>query len=76
MDRGFDFRKCQTVAASPAEPGELPFWFRLDRGEVDFCGGAKGANTMVDMSAVAGLMTSLRSIVEITKAMNDVQDAT
>src|SRR5262249_3911228 len=25
--RGFDFRKCQTVAASPAEPGELPLWF-------------------------------------------------
>src|SRR3984893_6134690 len=24
---GFDFMKCQTVAASPAEPGELPFWF-------------------------------------------------
>jgi len=30
---------------------------------------------MVDMSAVAGLMTSLRSIVEITKAMKDVNDA-
>jgi hypothetical protein len=24
---GFDFLKCQTFAASPAEPGELPFWF-------------------------------------------------
>ena len=23
-----DFLICQTVAASPAEPGELPFWFR------------------------------------------------
>jgi hypothetical protein len=30
---------------------------------------------MVDMAAVAGLMTSLRSIVEITKAMKDVSDA-
>jgi hypothetical protein len=30
---------------------------------------------MVDMSAVAGLMTSLRSVVEITKAMKDVRDA-
>ena len=30
---------------------------------------------MVDMSAVAGLMTSLRSVVEITKAMKDVSDA-
>jgi hypothetical protein len=26
---GFDFLKCQTFAASPAEPGELLFWFRL-----------------------------------------------
>jgi hypothetical protein len=25
---GFDFLKCQTFAASPAEPGELLFWFR------------------------------------------------
>src|SRR5882724_473582 len=24
---GFDFLKCQTFAASPAEPGELLFWF-------------------------------------------------
>jgi hypothetical protein len=31
--RGFDFGKCQTVAASPAEPGELPFWFRLPTGQ-------------------------------------------
>jgi hypothetical protein len=23
-----DFLICQTVAASPAKPGELPFWFR------------------------------------------------
>ena len=30
---------------------------------------------MVDISAVAGLMTSLRSVVEITKAMKDVNDA-
>jgi hypothetical protein len=30
---------------------------------------------MVDISAIAGLATSLRSIVEITKAMKDVQDA-
>jgi hypothetical protein len=30
---------------------------------------------MVDMSAVAGLLTSLRSIVDITKAMKDVHDA-
>lgn len=30
---------------------------------------------MVDISAVAGLMTSLRSIVDITKAMKDVHDA-
>jgi hypothetical protein len=26
---GFDFLKCQTFAASPAEPGELLFWFRF-----------------------------------------------
>src|SRR6266566_4884770 len=25
---GFDFLNCQTFAASPAEPGELLFWFR------------------------------------------------
>ena len=25
-----DFLKCQTSAASPAEPGELPFWFSAD----------------------------------------------
>ena len=24
---GFDFLKCQTFAASPAEPGELLYWF-------------------------------------------------
>jgi|GEM_PF-2885943 len=24
-----DPRKCQTSTASPAEPGELPFWFRV-----------------------------------------------
>jgi len=23
-----DRLKCQTAAATPAEPGELPFWFR------------------------------------------------
>jgi hypothetical protein len=28
MARGSDFGKCQTFAASPAEPGELPLWFR------------------------------------------------
>ena len=27
MARGSDFGKCQTFAASPAEPGELPLWF-------------------------------------------------
>src|SRR5436190_16025638 len=27
MDPGVDPRICQTFAASPAEPGELPFWF-------------------------------------------------
>ena len=27
-----DFLICQTVAASPAEPGELPFWFSYDCG--------------------------------------------
>src|SRR5215475_2090445 len=27
--RGSDFGKCQTFAASPAEPGELPLWFRV-----------------------------------------------
>src|SRR5262245_20925055 len=26
---GFDFLKCQTFAASPAEPGELLFWFSI-----------------------------------------------
>jgi hypothetical protein len=30
---------------------------------------------MVDISAIAGLMTSMRSVVEITKAMKDVNDA-
>jgi hypothetical protein len=30
---------------------------------------------MVDMSAIASLMTSLRSIVDITRAMKDVDDA-
>src|SRR6516164_8814151 len=29
MARGSDFGKCQTFAASPAEPGELPLWFRM-----------------------------------------------
>ena len=29
---GFDFLKCQTFAASPAEPGELPFWFSPEGG--------------------------------------------
>src|SRR5437879_5186970 len=28
---GFDFLKCQTFAASPAEPGELLFWFSARR---------------------------------------------
>jgi len=28
MARGSDFGKCQTFAASAAEPGELPLWFR------------------------------------------------
>ena len=27
---GVDRRICQTFAASPAEPGELPCWFRID----------------------------------------------
>jgi hypothetical protein len=36
MDRGVDPRICQTFAASPAEPGELPFWFRL-RPMADVC---------------------------------------
>jgi|HubBroStandDraft_6_1064221.scaffolds.fasta_scaffold3095902_1 hypothetical protein len=26
---GFDFLKCQTFAASPAEPGGLLFWFSI-----------------------------------------------
>jgi hypothetical protein len=30
---------------------------------------------MVDMSAISGLATSLRSVVEITKAMKDIDDA-
>jgi hypothetical protein len=28
---GIDPRTCQTFAASPAEPGELPFWFSTGR---------------------------------------------
>src|SRR6266704_5814559 len=28
---GFDFLNCQTFAASPAEPGELLFWFSARR---------------------------------------------
>jgi hypothetical protein len=31
MARGSDFAKSQTFAASPAEPGELPLWFRRAR---------------------------------------------
>jgi hypothetical protein len=30
---GADRRICQTFAASPAEPGELPFWFRANPAE-------------------------------------------
>src|SRR6516165_9022612 len=33
MARGSDFGKCQTFAASPAEPGELPLWFSKGRKE-------------------------------------------
>ena len=32
---GIDPRICQTFAASPAEPGELPFWF--SRAEIPQC---------------------------------------
>ena len=31
---GADFGICQTFAASPAEPGELPCWFRLGAGDI------------------------------------------
>jgi len=27
-----DFRKCQTSTATPAEPGDLPYWFRAGSG--------------------------------------------
>src|ERR1700731_3953187 len=36
---GFDSLKCQTFAASPAEPGELLFWFSIlchGRSEMSF----------------------------------------
>jgi hypothetical protein len=37
---GVDPRICQTFAASPAEPGELPFWFRR---KIEGRDGSKGA---------------------------------
>jgi hypothetical protein len=30
-----DFWKCQTFAASPAEPGDLPWWVSFDFGKAD-----------------------------------------
>ena len=34
---GVDRRICQTFAASPAEPGELPCWFRMEIYEIELC---------------------------------------
>jgi hypothetical protein len=31
---GFDFLKCQTFAASPAEPGELLIWFSVTKAQI------------------------------------------
>jgi hypothetical protein len=49
-----DFLICQTFAASPAEPGELPFWFSWDSVSLSSAGSPASTNAASGRSATRG----------------------
>jgi len=61
-----DRLKCQTATATPAKPGELPFWFRR---QLDYIGWAKrvvaglpGASPWLEQQFNRAAMEAERSI--------------